>query len=157
MDTQQSKHTSLHVSELPAEIHGLKGAPPKPKTRCELESIYKADEVKRQRVAKALLENPVATSAMMSEMRTRESTGDRCLRNNAISIPPGSNFIQKINELESISAHDADRLRRLLDYGCPMAIVFWLAEFTNCHADRNHFITEEEAKLFLEPLENRSN
>lgn len=159
MSSQLSKNNGVHLSDLPAEVHGLKGAPPERKAmrRCELERMYNADEVKRQRVAKALLENPVATPAMMAEMRTRESTGDRCLRNNAITIPPGSNFIQKINELENTSAHDANRLRRLFDYGCPMAIVFWLAEFTNCHADRNHFITEEEAKLFLEPLENRSN
>jgi hypothetical protein len=128
-----------------------------PKKRYELESIYKADEVKRQGVAKALLVNPVATPAMMTQMRTCETTGSRCLRNNAIPIPPGGNFIQRVKELEGISVHDADRLRRLFDHGCPMPIVFWLSEFTNCHADRNHFIAEEEAKLFLEPLVSRSN
>jgi hypothetical protein len=117
-----------------------------------LEAKYKEDEIARQAAAKALQENPVATPAMMAEMRQRESTGARCLRNNTISIPVGENFALKIKDLEAISVHDANRLRRLFDSGCPKAIVFWLAEFHNYHANRNQFITEEEAKLFLEPL-----
>ena len=117
-----------------------------------LEAKYKEDEPARQAAGKALQENPVATPAMMAEMRQRESTGARCLRNNAISMPVGANFALKINDLEAISVHDANRLRRLFDSGCPKAIVFWLAEFHNYHANRNQFITEEEAKLFLEPL-----
>ena len=118
----------------------------------ELEAAYVADEPARQAAAKALLEDPVATTGMMILMRQRESTGARCLRNNAIPIPPGSNFAMKIKELEAISVHDANRLRRLFDCGCPKAIVHWLAGFHNCNADRNQFITEEEAKLYLEPL-----
>jgi hypothetical protein len=118
----------------------------------EVEAKYQADEPARYAAARALRENPVATTGMMIEMRGRETTGDRCLRNNAIPIPPGSNFALKIKQLEAISVHDADRLRRLFDNGCPKAIVHWLAGFHNGHADRNQFITEEEAKLFLEPL-----
>jgi len=118
----------------------------------QLEAAYQADEPARYAAGKALEENPVASAAMMAEMRTRETTGSRCLRNNAIPIPPGGNFAMKIKELEAISVHDADRLRRLFDNGCPKAIIFWLAGFHNHHANRNQFITEEEAKLFLEPL-----
>jgi hypothetical protein len=117
-----------------------------------LEAKYQEDEPARQAAGKALLKNPVATPAMMAEMRQRESMGARCLRSNAISIPVGENFALKIKELEAISVHDANRLRRLFDSGCPKAIVFWLAEFHNYHELRNEFITEEEAKLFLEPL-----
>ena len=118
----------------------------------QLEANYQADEPARHAARKALLENPVASATMMAEMRGRETTGSRCLRNNAIPIPPGSNFALKIKELEAISVHDADRLRRLFDNGCPKAIVHWLAGFHIGHSDRNLFITEEEAKLFLEPL-----
>jgi len=118
----------------------------------DLEAAYAADEPARQAAAKTLLEDPVATTGMMILMRSRETTGARCLRNNAIPIPPGSNFAMKIKELEAISVHDANRLRRLFDCGCPKAIVHWLASFHNHHADRNQFITEEEAKLYLEPL-----
>jgi hypothetical protein len=118
----------------------------------ELEIAYQADEPARYAAGKALEENPVATTGMMIQMRQRESTGARCLRNNAIPIPPGGNFALKIKELEAISVHDADRLRRLFDNGCPKAIVFWLAGFHHHHANRNQFITEEESKLFLEPL-----
>lgn len=119
----------------------------------ELEARYQADEADRYAAARALRENPVATTGMMIQMRARETTGARCLRNNAIPIPPGSNFALKIKELEAVSVHDANRLRRLFDYGCPKAIVHWLACFENGHSDRNQFITEEEAKLYLEPLE----
>jgi hypothetical protein len=119
----------------------------------QLDRIYDADEHKRRAAGKALRESPVATPAMMAEMRERETTGARCLRNNVIPIPPGSNFALKIKELEKVSVHDANRLRRLFDYGCPKAIVHWLACFENGHSDRNQFITEEEAKLYLEPLE----
>ena len=117
-----------------------------------LAAKYEEDEPARQAAGKALQKNPVATPAMMAEMRKRESTGARCLRNKAISIPVGENFALKIKELEAISLHDANRLRRLFDSGCPKAIVFWLAEFHNYHELRNQFITEEEAKLFLEPI-----
>jgi hypothetical protein len=117
-----------------------------------LAAKYEEDEPARQAAGKALQKNPVATPAMMAEMRKRESTGARCLRNKAISIPVGENFALKIKELEAISLHDANRLRRLFDSGCPKAIVFWLAEFHNYHELRNQFITEEEANLFLEPL-----
>jgi len=122
----------------------------------QLETKYQDDEPARAAAGKALLENPVATTGMMIQMRQRESTGARCLRNNAIPIPPGGNFALRIKELEAISVHDANRLRRLFDNGCPKAIVFWLAGFHHHHANRNQFITEEEAKLFLEPLQEPS-
>ena len=118
----------------------------------EVEAKYQADEPARYAAASALRENPVATTGMMIQMRQRETTGSRCLRNNAIPILPGVNFALKIKQLEAISVHDANRLRRLFDSGCPKAIVCWLAGFHNGHSDRNQFITEEEAKLYLEPL-----
>ena len=118
----------------------------------DLEAKYQADEPARYAAAKELRENPVATTGMMIQMRQRETTCDRCLRNKVIPVTPSSNFIMKIKELEAISVHDANRLRRLFDNGCPKGIVHWLAGFTNAHADRNQFITEQEAKLYLEPL-----
>jgi hypothetical protein len=118
----------------------------------QLEANYQDDEPARAAAGKALLENPVATTGMMIQMRQRESTGARCLRNNAIPIKPGTDFVKLIKELEAVSVHDANRVRRLFDNGCPKAIVFWLAGFHHHHANRNQFITEEEAKLFLEPL-----
>jgi hypothetical protein len=118
----------------------------------DLEAKYQEDEPARAAAGKALLEHPVATTGMMIQMRQRESTGARCLRNNAIPIKPGTDFVKLIEELEAVSVHDANRVRRLFDNGCPKAIVFWLAGFHHHHANRNQFITEEEAKLFLEPL-----
>ena len=118
----------------------------------DLEAKYKDDEPARAAAGKALLENPVATPAMMAKMRQRESTGARCLRNNAIPIESGTDFVKRIKELEAVSVQDANRVRRLFDGGCPKDIVYWLASFHHYHADRNQFITEEEAKLFLEPL-----
>ena len=123
------------------------------KRQRQLDAKYDADDHERGKAGRALRENPVATGEIMIKMRERETTGSRCLRNNVIPIPPGSNFALKIKELEAVSVHDANRLRRLFDYGCPKAIVHWLACFENNHLDRNQFITEEEAKLYLEPLE----
>jgi len=140
----------LNTLKTPDDIKAAGDA--KAAARAELDRIYDVDEPKRQAAGKALRENP-PTIQMMAEMRQRETTGARCLRNNAIPIPPGSNFALKIKELEAVSVHDANRLRRLFDYGCPKAIVHWLACFENGHSDRNQFITEEEAKLYLEPLE----
>lgn len=120
----------------------------------ELEAKYQADEPARYAAARALRENPVATTLMMIEMRRRETTGQRCLRNKVISITPGSEFARfKIKELEAISVYDANRVRRLFDCGCPKAIVHWLTSFDQSHSDRNQFITEEEAMLYLEPLQ----
>ncbi len=119
----------------------------------DLEAKYQADEPARYATARELRENPVATTVMMIQMRQRETTGDRCLRNKVISIESGSNFARSsIKDLEKVSVHDANRLRRLFDSGCPKAIVCWLVGFDQAHADRNQFITEEEAKLFLEPI-----
>jgi hypothetical protein len=118
----------------------------------DMEAKYQADESARYAAAKELRENPVATTGMMIQMRQRETTCDRALRNKVIPVTPSSNFAMKIKELEAISVHDANRLRRLFDNGCPKGIVHWLAGFTNAHADRNQFITEQEAKLYLEPL-----
>jgi len=121
-------------------------------SRYYLEAKYKEDEPARAAAAKALQEDPVATPAMMAEMRQRESTGARCLRNNAIPIETGTNFVQLIKELEAVSVHDANRVRRLFNSGCPKAIVYWLASCLYHNDNRNQFITEEEAKLFLEPI-----
>jgi hypothetical protein len=117
-----------------------------------LEAKYKEDEPARAAAAKALQEDPVATPSMMAEMRQRESTGARCLRNNAIPIQSGTDFVKLINELEAVSVHDANRVRRLFNSGCPKAIVYWLTSCLYHNDNRNQFITEEEAKLFLEPL-----
>jgi hypothetical protein len=141
----------LNALKTPDDINAAENA--KAEQMSQLDRIYDADEHKRRAAGKVLRENPVATPAMMAEMRQRETTGTRCLRNKVIPIPPGSNFALKIKELEKVSVHDADRLRRLFDCGCPKEIVHWLACFENCHSDRNQFITEEEAKLYLEPLE----
>lgn len=118
----------------------------------QLEANYQADEPARHAAGKALLENPVATTGMMILMRGRETTGSRCLRNNAIPIEPGASFVAKIREMEKVSVHDANRIRRLFDNGCPKPIVYWLAGFLINTEFRNLYITEEEAKLFLEPL-----
>jgi hypothetical protein len=120
----------------------------------DLEAAYQADEPKRHAAAKALMENPVATPEMMAEMRTRESTGARYMRNAVIPMPGDVNFTFKIRDLEAVSVHDANRVRRLMDSGCPKPIVYWLTSYLS-HADfRNQYITEEEAKLNLEPLTN---
>jgi hypothetical protein len=118
----------------------------------DLEAIYQADEPARHAAGKALLTSPVATPAMMAEMRTRESTGSRCLRNNIIPVEAGENFTANLLEMEKTSVYDANRIRRLFDCGCPKSIVYWLTSFVNHTEFRNQFITEEEAKLFLEPM-----
>ena len=118
----------------------------------DLEAAYQADEPKRHAAAKALMENPVATPEMMAEMRTRESTGARFMRNAVIPMPGDVNFTFKIRDLEAVSVHNANRVRRLMDSGCPKPIVYWLTSYLT-HADFiNQYITEEEAKLHLEPL-----
>jgi hypothetical protein len=118
-----------------------------------LEAAYAADEPARQAAAKALLEDPVATTGMMILMRQRESTMTRSKRNGALSaMPSGKNFGSLLMDLEAVSEHDANRVRRLFDCGCPKAIVIHLCQILVSAPLRNQFITEEEAKLYLEPL-----
>jgi hypothetical protein len=118
-----------------------------------LEALYAADESARQAAAKALLEDPVATTGMMILMRQRESTMARCKRNGALSaMPAGKNIGSLLMDLQAVSEHDANRVRRLLDCGCPKAIIIHLCQILVSASLRNQFITEEEAKLYLEPL-----
>jgi hypothetical protein len=118
-----------------------------------LEAAYAADEPARQAAAKALLEDPVATTGMMILMRQRESTMTRCKRNGALAaMPAGKNFGSLLMDLQAVSEHDSNRVRRLFDSGCPKAIIIHLCQILVSAPLRNQFITEEEAKLYLEPL-----
>jgi hypothetical protein len=118
-----------------------------------LEAAYAADEPARQAAAKALLEDPVASTGMMILMRQRESTMARCKRNGALAaIPAGKNFGSLLMDLQAVSEHDSNRVRRLFDSGCPKAIIIHLCQILVSAPLRNQFITEEEAKLYLEPL-----
>ena len=118
-----------------------------------LEAAYAADEPARHAAAKALIEDPVATTGMMILMRQRESTMARCKRNGALSaMPPGKNFGSLLMDLQAVSEHDANRVRRLFDNGCPKAIIIHLCQILVSAPLRNQLITEEEAKLYLEPL-----
>jgi len=118
-----------------------------------LEAAYAADEPARQAAAKALLEDPVASTGMMILMRQRESTMTRCKRNGALAaMPAGKNFGSLLMDLQAVSEHDANRVRRLFDSGCPKAIIIHLCQILVSAPLRNQFITEEEAKLYLEPL-----
>ena len=118
-----------------------------------LEATYAADEPARHAAAKALMEDPVATTGMMILMRQRESTMARCKRNGALSpMPPGKNFGSLLMDLQAVSEHDANRVRRLFDCGCPKAIIIHLCQILVSAPLRNQFITEEEAKLYLDPL-----
>uniref|UniRef100_A0A6C0ANT4 Uncharacterized protein n=1 Tax=viral metagenome TaxID=1070528 RepID=A0A6C0ANT4_9ZZZZ len=119
----------------------------------ELEAAYVSDEPQRQAVARTLLENPEADTTMIVQMRSRESTMSRCLRNGTLSpIPLSKNIGDLLMGLEAISVHDTNRARRLFDSGCPKAIVMHICQLLTNASLRNLLLTEEEAKLYLEPL-----
>lgn len=64
----------------------------------------------------------------------------------------GKNMGNMLMDLQAMSVHDANRARRLLNCGCPKAIVIDLCQIAD-PAVRDATIKNEEVKRFLEALQ----